>query len=64
MLPRLLCEGDPTCGPFPAATDLGFAGFFFPLLQPVLGMGRNPAIRQQGFQGGRVAGGDTARNCR
>jgi len=32
--------------PFVAATGLGFAGFFFPLLKPVLGIGGNPAIWQ------------------
>jgi len=31
--------------PFPATASLGFAGFFFPLLQPVFGMGGHPAIR-------------------
>ena len=36
-----LRDGDPTDGPFTAATGLGFAGFFFPLLQPMLGVGRN-----------------------
>jgi hypothetical protein len=33
-------------GSFVAATRLGFAGFCFPLLKPVLRMGGNPAIRQ------------------
>ncbi len=42
--------------PFPAATGLGLAGFFFPLLKPVLGMGSHPPVRQQGFQRGGVAG--------
>ncbi len=51
MLPRLLCEGDPAGGPFPAATGLSFAGFFFPLLQPMLGMFGQPTIRQHGFEG-------------
>jgi hypothetical protein len=32
-------KGDPPGGPFPPTTGLGFAGFFFPLLQPVLRMG-------------------------
>jgi hypothetical protein len=50
--------GDPTCGPFPTATGLGFTGFFFPLFKPMLGMGGNPAIRQQGFQRGSVPRGD------
>jgi hypothetical protein len=45
-----LGDGDPTCGPFPAATGLGFAGFFFPLLQPMLGMLGQPTIRQQSHQ--------------
>jgi hypothetical protein len=44
--------------PPPAATGLGLAGFFFPLLKPVLRMGDQPPIRQQGFQGSRVAGGN------
>jgi hypothetical protein len=44
-----LGDGDPTCRPLPAALGLGFAGFFFPLLQPMLGMVGQPAIRQQGF---------------
>ena len=48
---RLLSGGNPTSGPFAATTDLGFARFFFPLLEPVFGMGSNPAIRQQGLQG-------------
>jgi hypothetical protein len=30
---------------------LGFAGFLLSLFQPMVGMGRNPAVRQQGFQG-------------
>jgi len=51
---RLLASGGGTAGgPFAAATGLGFAGFFFPLLKPVLGMGGQPAIWQQGFQGNR-----------
>jgi hypothetical protein len=33
-------------------------GIFFPLFQPMLRMYGNPAIRQQGFQGSRVARGD------
>ena len=57
--PRLLCDGDPAGGPFPAATGLSFTRFFFPLFKPVLGVGSDPAIRQQGFQGSRVAGGDS-----
>ena len=28
--------------------------FFFPLLKAVFGMGGNPAVRQQGFQGGGI----------
>jgi hypothetical protein len=35
---------------FAAATGLGFAGFFFPLLQPMLGMSGNSPIRQHGLQ--------------
>jgi len=37
--------GKTTSGPFPTTTGLGFAGFFFPLLQPMLGMVGQPAIR-------------------
>jgi hypothetical protein len=33
-----LGAGDPTCGPFPPASGLGFAGFFFSVLQPVFRM--------------------------
>jgi hypothetical protein len=43
---RLLSGRDPTRGPFAAAPGLGLAGFFFPLLQPVLGTGGYPAIRE------------------
>ncbi len=43
---RLLGDSDPASGPFPTAAGLGFAGFFFPLLQPVLGMLSEPTIRQ------------------
>ena len=55
---RLLGDSNPTCGPFAATPGLGFTGFFFPLLKPMLGMGGHPAIRQQGLQGSRVAGGN------
>jgi hypothetical protein len=56
---RLLGNGKPTCGPFPAtAAGLGFARFFFPLFQPVLRMDGHPAVRQQGFRGSRVTGGN------
>ena len=55
---RLLGDGKPTCGPFPTTAGLGLAGFFFPLLQPMLGMVGQPTIRQQGLQGSRVARGD------
>jgi hypothetical protein len=41
-------------GPRSAATGLGFARFFFPLLKPVLGMRGQPAIRQQSLQGSRI----------
>ncbi len=51
---RYLRGGGATGNAFSAATGLGFAGFFFPLLQPMLGMGGHPAIRQQGFQGSSV----------
>ena len=34
--------GNGTAGsPFPPSSGLGFTGFFFPLRQPMLGMGRN-----------------------
>jgi hypothetical protein len=46
---RLLSDGDP------AASGLGLVIFFFPLLQPLLGMSCQPAIRQQGLQDSRVA---------
>jgi hypothetical protein len=45
-------------GPFPLTAGLGLAGFFLPLLQPMLGMVSPPAIRQQRFQGSRVARGN------
>jgi hypothetical protein len=38
--------GKAASGPFPTTAGLGFAGFFFPLLKPVLGIGGNPAIWQ------------------
>jgi hypothetical protein len=44
-------------GPFSATTDLGFTGFFDPLLKSVLGMGSHPAVRQQGFGGLDRSGG-------
>jgi len=47
---RLLGNSNPTCGPFPSASGLSLAGFLFPLLKSVLGVGSNPAIRQQGFR--------------
>jgi hypothetical protein len=43
---RLLGDSNPTCSPIPAATGLGFAGFLFPLLKPMLRVGGHPAIRQ------------------
>lgn len=52
MLHRLLREGDAASGPFSPMTGLSLAGFFFPLLQPMLGMNGHPAIRQQGLQRG------------
>ena len=55
---RLLRDGDSTFGTLPAATGLGLAGFFFSLLQPMLGMVGQPTIRQQGLQGSRVAWGN------
>jgi hypothetical protein len=39
-----------------AATGLSLTGFFFPLLQPMLGMVGQPTIRQQGLQARCVAG--------
>jgi hypothetical protein len=39
--------GDAAGDPFSATPDLGFTGFFFPLLKPVLRMGSQPTIRQQ-----------------
>jgi len=56
-----LSYGEPTSGPFLSASGLSLAGFFFPLLQPMLRVGGQPAIRQQGLQGGGVAGGHAAR---
>jgi hypothetical protein len=50
--------GKATCGPFLLTAGLGFTGFFFPLFQPMLRMSGQPAIRQQRFQGSRVAWGD------
>jgi len=40
-----LNQDNPTSGPFSSSADLGFAGFFFPLLKPVLRMGGHPASR-------------------
>ncbi len=51
-------RGQPTCGPLPAATSLGFTKFFFPLFQPMLGMLGQPTVRQQSLQGSRVARSD------
>jgi hypothetical protein len=53
-----LGDGDAASSPFPSASGLSLTGFFCPLLQPMLGMGGNPAIRQQQFQGSRVAESD------
>ncbi len=47
--------------PPPAATGHGLAAFFFPLLQPMLRMNGQPAIRQQSFQRSRIAW-DNGRN--
>jgi hypothetical protein len=52
--------GDATSSPFAAATRPSLSGFFFPLFQPMLGMGSNPAIPQQGFQVGGVDRVDNA----
>jgi hypothetical protein len=54
-----LCGGNPTCGPLPLAAALGLTGFFFPLRQSMLGVLGQPAIREQGLQGNRVARGDS-----
>jgi len=35
--------GRTASGSFPAATDLGFTGFFFPLLKSILEMSSDPA---------------------
>ena len=57
--PKLLRRNHRTANsPLPTASGLGLAGLFFPLLQPMFWMGCHPAIRQQGFQGGGVIGGD------
>jgi hypothetical protein len=40
-----LGDGDPTCGSLPAASGLSLAGFFFALLQPMLGMSGQPTVR-------------------
>ncbi len=45
-------------GMWAATAGLGFTGFFFPLLKPVLGVRGHPAVWQQGFQGGSIARGD------
>ena len=42
---RLLGGGKAVRGPFSAATNLGFAGFFFPLVKLMLRIGGHPAIR-------------------
>jgi hypothetical protein len=55
---RLFGSGKATCRPFPTATGLGLAGFFFPLLKAMFGVSSNPAIRQQSFQASSVARGD------
>jgi hypothetical protein len=44
---RLLGGRNPTRSPFPTPPSLSLVGFFFPLLQPMLGMVGQPAIRQQ-----------------
>jgi hypothetical protein len=44
---KLLGDDDATCGPLATTAGLGLAGFFFPLLKPMLRMGGQPAIRQQ-----------------
>ncbi len=42
---RLLGGGKAAGGPFPLTAGLGLAGFFLPLLQPMLGIVSQPAIR-------------------
>ena len=54
----MLRDGNPACGLFAATASLGFAGFFFSLLQPVLSMDCQPAVGRQGFQGSGVAWGN------
>jgi hypothetical protein len=56
-----MSQSDPTCGPLPTTAGQGLAGLFFPLLKPVHGVGGQPAIRQQSFQGSGVTRSD-ARN--
>ncbi len=55
---HLLSDGEPTSSPLPSASGLSFAGFCFPLLQAMFGVGGQPAIRQQSLQGSRVTRGD------
>ncbi len=50
-------SGTSGCSPSTTA-GLGFTGFLFPLFKLVLGVGSEPAIRQQGFQRGSVPLGD------
>jgi hypothetical protein len=45
-------NSDAASSPFPATAGPGFEGFFFSLRKAMLGMGGEPAIRQQDFQGG------------
>ena len=49
--------------PFSSAAGLSFTGFFFPLLRPMLRVGGNPVVRQQGFQRGSVVRGDSTISC-
>ena len=38
-MPPLLGDSEAASGSLPTTPDLGFAGFFFPPLKPMLGMG-------------------------
>ena len=58
MRDQLRVGDDTTGGPLSPSSGLGLTGFFFPLLQPMLGMFGDATIRQQGFQSSRVARGD------
>jgi len=55
-------SGDTTRSPFSSPSGLGFARFFYPLVQAVLRMGGHPAIGQQGLQSRCVAGAMAAQH--